>query len=159
MYAFLEAFRAAMSSLMAHRMRSFLTTLGILIGTGSVIAVVSLVQGFSESIKSQFADVGGSTMTLQAVNDNENYRTGKLNNITFDDIDTLRYHVPGVGAVAPILAVQTAGASYKGRTASPQLIATTSEFQQTRSNFPEIGRFIVESDNKGRRRVAVIGAQ
>ncbi len=159
MYAFLEAFRAAMSSLMANRMRSFLTTLGILIGTGSVIAVVSLVQGFSESIKSQFADVGGSTMTLQAVNDNENYRTGKLNNITFEDIDALRYRVPGVGAVAPILAVQTAGASYKGRTASPQLIATTSEFQQTRSNFPEIGRFIVESDNKGRRRVAVIGAQ
>ena len=69
MYAFLEAFRAAMTSLMANRMRSFLTTLGILIGTGSVIAVVSLVQGFSESIKSQFADIGGSTMTLQAEKD------------------------------------------------------------------------------------------
>jgi len=159
MYAFLEAFRAAMSSLMAHRMRSFLTTLGILIGTGSVIAVVSLVQGFSESIKSQFADVGGSTMTLQAVNNNENFRTGKLNNITFDDVDALRYRVPGVGVVAPIMQVQTAGASYKGRTASPQIIATTTEFQAVRARYPEFGRFIVNSDDKGRRRVAVIGAQ
>lgn len=51
MQALLEAFRAALASLAAHRMRSFLTTLGILIGTGSVIAVVALVQGFSDSIK------------------------------------------------------------------------------------------------------------
>ncbi len=159
MYALMEAFRAAMSSLMANRMRSFLTTLGILIGTGSVIAVVSLVQGFSESIKSQFADIGGSTMTLQAENNNENFRTGKLNNITFDDVDVLRYGVPGIGVVAPIMQVQTAGASYKGRTASPQIIATTTEFQAVRARYPEFGRFIVESDDKGRRRVAVIGAQ
>jgi putative ABC transport system permease protein len=159
MYAFMEAFRAAMSSLMANRMRSFLTTLGILIGTGSVIAVVSLVQGFSESIKSQFADIGGSTMTLQAENNNENFRTGKLNNIHFEDVDALRYRVPGIGAVAPIMQVQTAGASYKGRTGSPQIIATTTEFQTVRARYPEFGRFIVESDDKGRRRVAVIGAQ
>ncbi|MBK8283787.1 MAG: ABC transporter permease [Ahniella sp.] len=60
MNLFLEALRAALTSLMAHRLRSFLTTLGILIGTASVIAVVSLVQGFSELIKAQFADIGGA---------------------------------------------------------------------------------------------------
>ena len=55
MTAYLEAFRAALSSLLAHRMRSFLTTLGILIGTASVIAVVSLIQGFSAFVTEQFA--------------------------------------------------------------------------------------------------------
>ncbi|WP_227978367.1 ABC transporter permease [Arenimonas daejeonensis] len=49
MTAYLEAFRAALTSLLAHRMRSFLTTLGILIGTASVIAVVSLIQAFRPS--------------------------------------------------------------------------------------------------------------
>lgn len=159
MYTFIEAFRAALSSLLANRMRSFLTTLGILIGTGSVIAVVSLVQGFSESIKSQFADIGGSTMTLQAENNNENFRTGKLNNIHFEDVDALRYRVSGIASVAPIMQVQTAGVSYKGRTGSPQIIATTNQFQTVRARYPEFGRFIVESDDQGRRRVAVIGAQ
>jgi putative ABC transport system permease protein len=159
MYAFLEAFRAALSSLMAHRMRSFLTTLGILIGTASVIAVVSLVQGFSASIKSQFADLGGSTMNLVADNNNENFRTGKLNYITFKDVDALRFRVPGVGQVAPIMQIGAAGASYRGRSSTPQVIATNSEFQAVRARYPERGRFIVESDDKGRRRVTVIGAK
>lgn len=158
MNALMEAFRAALSSLMANRMRSFLTTLGILIGTGSVIAVVSLVQGFSESIKGQFADIGGGTMSLQAENNFEDASAGKINNIHYADVEVLRYRIPGVGDVAPIMQVQAAGASYKGRTASPQILATTSEFQQVRARFPQYGRFIVPSDDKGRRRVAVIGA-
>ena len=155
----MEAFRAALTSLMSHRMRSFLTTLGILIGTASVIAVVSLVQGFSASIKDQFSDLGGSTMTLQAENSTENFRTGKINNITFDDIDVLRFRVAGVGEVAPLMAVQAAGASYKGRTAMPQVHGVTSEWQLVRANYPSHGRFLVPSDDKGGRRVAVIGTQ
>ena len=154
-----EAFRAALASLMAHRMRSFLTTLGILIGTASVIAVVSLVQGLSASITDQFADMGGGTMSLQAVNDNENFRTGSLNYITFDDIDVLRYKVPGVDQVAPMLFVQAAGASYKGRSTSPQVQATTAEYQLVRAANTQYGRFLVDADDKAHRRVAVIGVQ
>ena len=159
MTAFLEAFRAALTSLLAHRMRSFLTTLGILIGTASVIAVVSLVQGLSDSIKSQFADMGGSTLTLRAENNNENYRTGKINTITFADIDVLRYRVPGIDQVAPLMAVQATGASYRGRSASPEIHATTADYQQVRNEYPQHGRYIVDSDDDGRRRVAVIGTQ
>jgi putative ABC transport system permease protein len=159
MNAYLEAFRAALGSLSAHRMRSFLTTLGILIGTAAVITVVSLVQGFSESIKNQFSDMGGAAMTLRAENDNENFRTGKLNNISFDDVDVLRYRVSGVGKVAPMMSVQAAGASYRARNSTPQVFATTADFQLVRSSYPEFGRFIVGSDDASHRRVAVIGTQ
>ena len=158
MSAYIEAFRAALTSLAAHRMRSFLTTLGILIGTGSVIAVVSLVQGFSDSIKSQFSELGGNALTLRAENDNENFRTGKINTIHFADIDALRYKVQGVKEVAPLMVVPAAGASYRGRTATPQVQATTADFTLVNNRFPEYGRFIVDSDDKGHRRVAVIGA-
>ena len=158
MQAYLEAFRAALSSLAAHRMRSFLTTLGILIGTGSVIAVVALVQGFSDSIKGQLSDMGGNALSLRAINDNENFRTGKINTITFDDISVLRYRVQGVKEVAPLMVVQAAGVSYKGRSSSPQVQATTSDYPLVNNLFPEYGRFIVDSDDKGHRRVAVIGA-
>lgn len=159
MHRFIEAAHAAYASLMAHRMRSFLTTLGILIGTGSVIAVVSLVQGFSESIKGQFADLGGNTLTLQAVNSNENFRTGRLNNLSLEDVDILRYRVPGVATVAPTMQVSVSGISYRGRTASPTVYGATSDFQLVRARYPEIGRFLVEGDDQGRRRVAVVGAQ
>ncbi|MDZ4814313.1 MAG: ABC transporter permease [Pseudomonadota bacterium] len=159
MNVFLEGLRAALASLMAHRMRSFLTTLGILIGTASVIAVVSLVQGFSESIKSQFADIGAGTLTLTAENNNENFRTGKINNIHVADVEALRLRVTGVGAVAPMMQIQATGASYKGRTSTPEILATTAEFQAVRARYPSFGRFIVESDDRSRRRVAVIGTQ
>ncbi|TCZ85662.1 ABC transporter permease [Lysobacter sp. N42] len=159
MQAYVEALRAALASLAAHRLRSFLTTLGILIGTASVIAVVSLVQGMSESIKGQFADIGGSTLTLRAENDNDNYRTGKLNNISVADIEVLRHRVAGVGQVAPMLQVPAARASYKGRSTMPEVYGTTSEFQAVRARYPQIGRFIVAGDDASRRRVAVIGTK
>lgn len=159
MNAIIEALFAAMASLATHRMRSFLTTLGILIATASVITVVSLVQGFSESIKAQFADLGGGAMDLRAQNDNENFRTGKVNNITFADIDELRYGVPGVAKVAPMMLVQSAGVSYRGRSASPQVLATTSDYPLVRGSFPQFGRFIADSDDMRHRRVAVIGTQ
>ena len=155
----LEAFRAALTSLNAHRMRSFLTTLGILIGTASVIAVVSLVQGLSASIKSQFEDLGSSTMNLEPRNDTENFRTGRLNQITFEDVDVLRYRVDGVGQVAPMLHVQAAGATYQGHSAMPQILATTAEYQAVRGAYTEHGRFLVPSDDRGGRRVAVIGTE
>jgi putative ABC transport system permease protein len=121
--------------------------------------VVSLVQGFSESIKSQFADIGAGTLTLSADNDNENFRTGKLNHIRFEDVEVLRHRVPGVGEVAPMMQVSARSAGYKGRNTTPDIFATTAEFQAVRARYPEFGRFIVESDDQGRRRVAVIGAQ
>jgi putative ABC transport system permease protein len=159
MHAFAEAFRGALASLAAHRLRSFLTTLGILIGTASVIAVVSLVQGLSESIKGQFAEIGGSTLTLRAVNDNDNFRTGKLNNITFDDIDVLRHRISGVGQVAPMMQVPARAASYQGRSTMPEVYGTTAEFQAVRARYPQAGRFLVPGDDASRRRVAVIGTK
>ena len=157
MQAYVEAFRAALASLMAHRLRSFLTTLGILIGTASVIAVVSLVQGMSESIKGQFAELGGSTMSVEANNDNDNYRTGRVNTLTPADISALQYRVPGVLDVAPVLVAPVARASYRGRTGSPQVIVTNSAFQEVRARYPQLGRFLTAADDSSRRRVAVIG--
>jgi putative ABC transport system permease protein len=157
MQALLEAFRAALASLLANRMRSVLTTLGIVIGTGSVIAVVSLVQGFSASIKNQLADLGGSTLTLQAVNTNENFQSGKLNYITFEDLDVLRYRVSGVGQVAPILAVNVPGISYRGRTVSAQVQASNADYAPVYGRWPVKGRFLASADDRGRRKVAVIG--
>ena len=159
MQAYLEALRAALSSLSAHRLRSFLTTLGILIGTASVIAVVSLVQGFSDSIRSQFADIGGSTLSVEAENDNDNFRTGKINTLTARDVDALRHRVAGIDQVAPTLGVAAGQASWRGRSSQPQVIGTTSEFQQVRARYPQVGRFLTRADDEGRRRVAVIGSK
>ncbi len=152
-----EAFSAALASLNAHRLRSFLTTLGILIGTMAVIAVVSVLQGFSDSISNQFSDLGSNTLTLDAINEQENFRTGRINRISFDDVETLRYRVPGVSRVAPIIVPQLGGAAYRGRTTTPQILGATEESQDVLGVDASIGRFITASDDRNGRRIVVIG--
>ncbi|WP_184195280.1 ABC transporter permease [Chitinimonas taiwanensis] len=158
MYQLIESLRAAWINLLAHRLRSFLTTLGILIGTASVVAVVALMQGFSDSIKAQFADLGGTALTLSARNEFSNWNTGNINQLALSDIDLLRYRVEGVRHVAPVMGVSYGGSvRYKGRSASPQVMGTTADYVWVERRFPEMGRFLVEGDDQGRRRVAVIG--
>ncbi len=159
MTAYLEAFRAALTSLLAHRMRSFLTTLGILIGTASVIAVVSLIQGFSAFVTTQFATIGGSTLTLQAHTPFNEAMLGRENFLTVADVDALRHRVPGVDKVVPTMAVPVAGITMRGRTAAAQVLATSSDFIAVQALYPEVGRFLVASDDQSRRRVVVIGAE
>jgi putative ABC transport system permease protein len=152
-----EAFNAALASLNAHRLRSFLTTLGILIGTMAVIAVVSVLQGFSESISNQFSDLGSNTLTLRAVNEQENFRSGRINRLSFDDVDVLRYKVAGIERVSPVITAQLGVTSYRGRTATPQILGATEEAQDVLGVETTIGRFLTGSDERSGRRVVVIG--
>ncbi|QDQ25372.1 ABC transporter permease [Chitinimonas arctica] len=160
MYLLIESARAAWINLLAHRLRSFLTTLGIVIGTASVVAVVALMQGFSDSISAQFADLGGTALTLKAHNDFSNFNTGNINQLRTEDIDLLRYQVEGVSHVVPVMGVAYGGTvRYRGRSASPQVYGSTAEYQQVERRYPDKGRFLVEGDDQGHRRVAVIGAK
>jgi putative ABC transport system permease protein len=152
-----EAFRAALASLNAHRLRSFLTTLGILIGTMAVIAVVSVLQGFSDSIRDQFSDLGSNSLTLEALNDDENWRSGRINRLSFADIDALRYKVPGVKDVAPIIVANLGAVTWRTRNVTPQILGTTEDAQSVLGTATRLGRFITASDDQGGRRVVVIG--
>ena len=66
MFALFESFRSALESIRAHGFRSLLTSLGIIIGVTSVIAVVSIVQGLSYTINAQFAGLGGNSLTIRS---------------------------------------------------------------------------------------------
>lgn len=66
-----ENMKMALSSLVAHKMRSILTMLGIIIGVGSVIAVVAIGQGGEAMLKSQFAGEGNTTELYYEPSDEE----------------------------------------------------------------------------------------
>jgi putative ABC transport system permease protein len=152
-----ESLRAALANILAHRLRSFLTTLGILIGTASVVAVVALMQGFSESIKAQFSDLGGGALTLQAANNFDNWNSGNINRLKWSDIDVLKYRVEGVGLVAPLMGAPVGKTAYRGKSGTPQVLGVTAEYQAIERRFTRVGRFLVDADNQSHRRVAVIG--
>ena len=69
--SFYENFIMALQSLMAHRMRSILTMLGIIIGVGSVIIVVAIGQGGEAMLKSEIVGTGNTIEVMYAPSDEE----------------------------------------------------------------------------------------
>lgn len=61
-----ESLRAAVNAIRAHGMRSVLTTLGIVIGIASVIAVVAVLQGLTASIDKQLSGLGSNVLSVRA---------------------------------------------------------------------------------------------
>jgi putative ABC transport system permease protein len=161
MYALLESVRSALASIRAHKLRSFLTTLGIIIGVASVIAVVSLVQGLSYSITSKFEGLGGNSLTVRSDTPIEQAMQGKLNRLTLRDFEQITRHVEGIQDVTPILFSTSGGGTvqYRGRSTITRVMATRASFQDSQQVYPELGRFLTDSDDRSRRRSVVIGAK
>ena len=67
----LESIKIALSSILAHKLRSTLTMLGIIIGVGSIITVVAIGQGGEAALKSQFAGAGNNTIQINFTPDDE----------------------------------------------------------------------------------------
>lgn len=67
----LESIQIAFSSILAHKLRSTLTMLGIIIGVGSIITVVAIGQGGEAALKSQFAGAGNNTIQINFIPDSE----------------------------------------------------------------------------------------
>ena len=157
-FAATEGSRAALASIRAHAFRSFLTTLGIVIGVASVIAMVSIIQGLSYFIGQQFQGLGSNSITVESYTSEENWLQGRRARLTQDDFDLIRYRVGGIASITPVMYSQIGNrVRYGAQTSTAQIYGTTYEYQDVGQHFANRGRFLSESDNDTRRRVAVIG--
>ncbi len=89
---FLESLKMAFNSLIANKMRALLTMLGIIVGIGSVIAIVSLGEGGKNEIMSQFEQVGTSTVIIQV----RSSRAQQSDYITQNDITSIKERLESV---------------------------------------------------------------
>jgi putative ABC transport system permease protein len=159
-FVLMESTRSALSSIWAHGLRSFLTTLGIVIGVASVIAVVSVTQGMSAFIGETFASLGSNSITIGSYTPYEDRMKGNFARLTSDDLNMLEARADGIAYITPILfAPRSSQIKYGSQTAFSQILGTTYAFQDITANYPQVGRFLAPSDNDTRRRIAVIGAK
>ncbi len=160
MYNLLESLRSALQSIRAHTLRSFLTTLGIIIAVMSVIAVVSLIQGFSHSITSIFSNMGVNGLVITSDESDEDYLAGKVVRITEDDMQAIQHQISGISKITPVLYLANRGSGavqYSDQTAYAGIYGTTSSHAENSPFYPVMGRYISPSDDFSHRRVAVIG--
>jgi putative ABC transport system permease protein len=154
---FLESVRSALASIRAHRLRSFLTSLGIIIGVASVITVISLIQGLSKSVSDQFMGLGGNGLTVQPHNEFKEVMRGKMNFLRFEDVEQLRLRVDEIRDLSPVFVPGMSEVRFTGQSTVAQVTATTASYQEVNQRYARLGRFISPSDDAGARRVAVIG--
>ncbi|OOF47855.1 MacB family efflux pump subunit [Rodentibacter trehalosifermentans] len=84
-----EAFRMSVSAIVAHKMRSLLTMLGIIIGITSVVSVVALGNGSQQKILENIKGIGTSTMTLFNGTGFGDRRAEQMQNLTVNDANAL----------------------------------------------------------------------
>ncbi|MFT4074525.1 MAG: MacB family efflux pump subunit [Asticcacaulis sp.] len=89
MDSFVEAFRMALLAMNAHRMRTFLTMLGIIIGIASVVCVVALGEGSRQKVLKQIASIGTNTLDIMPGTGFGDMRSNAVRTLTVADADAL----------------------------------------------------------------------
>ena len=158
-FKIIEATRSASQSIAAHGFRSFLTTLGVIIGVASVIGVVSVVQGFSASITQEFDGMGTNVINIESYTPRKASLQGLYATLGYDDLIEIKHRVKGISNVTPTVTIWGSNAviSYRGESTDTMVIGTASTYQKLYAVYPDAGRFFNLSDDKSRRRVAVLG--
>lgn len=168
LHIFREVFRMAIDSLRAHKLRSFLTILGIVIGVMTVIGMVSIIQGLNKSFLSELQAAGSDMIVIrknegiQMGHQSEEERTRK--DLTFDDVKAIETGAPLVKAVAVSVYVSVFDPieiKYQNaKSDSAMVIGMNEKWPVVMSLYlPRLGRFITESEVTRTARVCVLGSE
>ena len=162
MRKYLMVLRVSVQSLLAHKMRSFLTMLGVVIGVGAVIALVAVGQGTQAQVVSQFESLGSNLLTVSPFTNFGFSRGGLQQNVrqlTDADVKAIKGLATAVARVAPEYSASNTTVSYAGQTASPSVTGVTADYAPVRNWTVARGRFITPEDNDNLAMVVLLGQQ
>jgi putative ABC transport system permease protein len=163
---FAETLKLALAAIWAHKLRSFLTLLGMIIGVTAFMVILSLLQGFSAYVDEKIAGIGSNSFTIRRFNfddfkDTDTIAAAQRRNkeLSFDELDFIREHaqlIDKIGAKAgggtreikrgneSLRDVQVSGAE--------PIIAEIEKLDIGE------GRYFTETENNNSMRVAYVGA-
>lgn len=157
---FLHELFQAFQVLTTHRLRTFLSTLGILCGVAAVVAMLSIGEGAKRETLAQIEQLGMNNIILRkqhGVNDQKQPGLDvQLTGLTEEDIHALQQDLPSLHRYA-ILKVVEAHVSEISQKISPEVLSVTPSFGEIKKIALNEGRFICLLDQKERKRVCVIG--
>jgi len=152
-------FKVAARALARNKMRSALTTLGIIIGVSAVIALVSIGQGAQYMVQNQISSMGSNLLYVMPQNvtqNGANVATGGGNSLTVDDVEAIRRELPSVAAASPMVNSSRQGI-YGNQNWNLRIQGTNEQFSRLR-NWPVArGSFFTDADVRTAARVIVLG--
>ena len=161
----IETLKLAVAAIWAHKLRSTLTLIGMIIGVTAFVVVVSLIQGFNKYIDEKIAGIGSKSFTVQRFNfedfkDLDSIAAAQRRNkeLTLDDYEYLRERaslIEKIGAKArPQRSMIKRESKLVEDVAVDGAMPIISEIENVE---PEYGRYFTQSENDGAMRVAYIG--
>lgn len=151
---FVEAFKMSVQAIMAHKMRSLLTMLGIIIGIASVVSVVALGNGSEKKILADISAMGTNTISIFPGRGFGDRRSGRIKTLTIDDAKVIAKQ----SYVASATPQTTSGGTltYRNTDLTASLYGVGEQYFDVRGLKLESGRLFDESDVKEDAQVVVI---
>ncbi len=159
----IETVRIALGGLLANKLRSALTILGLMIGAGSVIILVAVGTGSSAAVQSQIEALGSNVLLVESTPTLGGLRGGggaTVNPLTVADADALqnRFTAPDVASASPVVSANDVTLTYNGTTYSPSsFVGTTPTYQTARSYTMAAGSWFTAAQETQHARVLVVG--
>jgi putative ABC transport system permease protein len=153
----------ALETLRTHKLRSFLTLLGVILSVSTLIVVVSLIEGTNRYISDKVANFGANVFQISRfpiiTSFDEFLRLQKKNkNVTWDDYLFLRENMRLASAVGLETSGRLGKTKYKGDTLEDvNIIGVSAEMAGIDTREAENGRYIIEADNSHRANVVMLG--
>ncbi|AFA47069.1 ABC transporter permease [Acetobacterium woodii] len=145
-----ESIKMAIENIVSNKMRSFLTMLGIIIGVGSVIALITIVSGATSTITDQVASMGANTVTVQIKG------TPLKPGLTQGDVNKIT-ELPNITGVAPTISGITTVAFDGNSMDKITLQGKNDVYFENTEDVISSGRIINRIDIENNSRVALIG--
>ncbi len=149
-----EAVRMAVLSMLAHRLRTFLTMLGIIIGIASVVCVVALGTGTQQMVLANISNLGTNTLEIFPGKDFGDVRSSKVQTLVLADARALATQ-PYAAAVSPTVSTSTT-ARYAAKEASALVNGVDENYFAAKGTKLAEGRFFDASSVRARTQEAVI---
>ena len=163
---FLETLKLAIAAIWAHKLRSALTLLGMIVGVTAFVVVVSLIQGFNRYVDEKIAGIGAKSFTIQRFNPLEDFKDTdtiaaaqrRNKELTLDDYEYLKERAALIGKIGARARV-TPSEVKRGNEVLEDIFVSgaTANCVDIEDRDVLEGRFIAEPENETAARVAYIG--
>jgi macrolide transport system ATP-binding/permease protein len=154
-----ENIRSAARSLLQNKLRATLTVLGILIGVGAVIAMVSVGQGATAGVTQRIQGLGSNFLTITPGSANTGgFREGfgSVQTLTSDDAASIKANVASIIGVEPENNTRQQ-LKYGKNNWQTSLTGTSADYPLVRNWNVSSGAFFTDEDNRAKRNVVVLG--
>jgi putative ABC transport system permease protein len=162
----IETVRVAVAGLLANKLRSGLTVLGLMIGVASVIVLVAVGTGSSSAVQSQIDALGSNVLTvtsgpsLGGLFFRRAATATASTGLTIADADALtnRFQAPDVASASPVVQPSSVTLTYGTSTYSPSsFVGTTPSYQGARNYTMALGSWFTKAQEQSHSRVLVVG--